>query len=230
LKPNPKITNFTEQDWYRRVEPFIEKDNGCWIWCRSARLKIAIGRQKQSIRALALWVFRKEYIETTTKVSCKNIKCCNPDHILNSEEERFWYYVVKAEGCWSWKGPTVRDGYGCFGSKTKQAHRYSYEIHKGPIPKNLLIRHSCHNPSCTNPEHLSTGTKKDNSRDMFEAQRENILKGVDNGQAKLTNEKVLEIRELGRTGNYTYQEIGDKFSVTKQTAMAICKYKTWKHL
>jgi len=68
--------------------------------------------------------------------------------------------------CWTWKG-NVSSGYASVrsGRKSKMGHRISYEFHKGPIPKGLVVRHRCDNKICTNPEHLELGTHRQNAED-----------------------------------------------------------------
>jgi hypothetical protein len=41
----------------------------------------------------------------------------------------------------------------------------AFEALIGPIPDGLLVRHDCDNPLCVNPEHLRTGTDRDNAQD-----------------------------------------------------------------
>lgn len=66
--------------------------------------------------------------------------------------------------CWFWKGGLDTNGYGCFKIPSKQviAHRFSYELFKGRIPKGLVIDHICRNKSCVNPDHLDAVTQKEN--------------------------------------------------------------------
>lgn len=46
-----------------------------------------------------------------------------------------------------------------------RAHRVSWQIHFGPIPKGKLVLHKCDNKRCVNPNHLYLGTQGDNNYD-----------------------------------------------------------------
>lgn len=77
--------------------------------------------------------------------------------------------VRRAEhtSCWEWLGAKDKDGYGkvwLLGSN-KRSHRAAYEIMCGPIPAGAVVRHTCDNPSCCNPDHLVTGSHADNVAD-----------------------------------------------------------------
>lgn len=83
-----------------------------------------------------------------------------------SDETRFWSKVDASGDCWLWTGGKVRDGYGKFGHKgrTVQAHRFAYELVRGPIPDGLTIDHLCARPLCVNPNHLEPVTLAENVR------------------------------------------------------------------
>lgn len=73
-------------------------------------------------------------------------------------------YVTQREGCWGWRHLLHRSGYGLLShsSKNHYAHRISYEMHVGPIPDGMDVMHLCHTPACSNPEHLTVGSRRDN--------------------------------------------------------------------
>lgn len=88
---------------------------------------------------------------------------CKGRFIATPASERFWEFVDKEtnNGCWLWIGNTVgRRGdrhYGQFSLKPGRpiyAHRFSYELTKGTIPKGFHIHHICKNRICVNPDHL----------------------------------------------------------------------------
>jgi hypothetical protein len=93
-------------------------------------------------------------------------------------EERFWKKVNKTEDCWLWLGHLQRYGrfkpQGIRNSPQVLAHRYSYELHFGPIPIGMNVLHKCDNPACVNPDHLFLGTQKDNVIDMMNKGRGSI--------------------------------------------------------
>ena len=83
--------------------------------------------------------------------------------------QRFWSKVDKRGACWNWTASRMVSGYGVlkFRGRTCGAHRVAYELTHGPIPDGMVVMHSCDNPSCVNPAHLSLGTICDNMRDMY---------------------------------------------------------------
>lgn len=69
-------------------------------------------------------------------------------------------------GCWLWDGYITPKGYGTvrFNGKNVRAHRLSYELHIGAIPKGLQLDHLCRVRHCINPAHLEPVTLQENLR------------------------------------------------------------------
>jgi len=80
-------------------------------------------------------------------------------------EERFWAKVHRQpEGCWRWTG-AKNQGYGAFHAtpnRTIPAHRYAYELLRGPIPPGLTIDHLCRVRDCVNPDHMEPVSRGEN--------------------------------------------------------------------
>ncbi len=154
-------------------------------------------------------------------------------------EERFWRQVNKNSnnGCWEWMGALRTTGYGQLsvgGRKGKQvsAHRYSWELHNGPIPKydsyhGMIVMHTCDNRKCVNPKHLRLGTQKDNVDDMDVKQRRINAQpaGQKHGNAKFTDDQVREIR----VSPLNNAELGRIYGVPRQTIRYLRK-GGWKHI
>jgi hypothetical protein len=88
----------------------------------------------------------------------------------------------------------------------------------GEIPKGLLVRHKCDNPSCINPLHLEIGTSEDNSRDMVKRGRA--------GHSKLTEQMVKDIFY----SKGTVRAIATLFSINNSVVCLIKNRKIWKHI
>lgn len=67
-------------------------------------------------------------------------------------------------GCRVWDGALAK-GYGkiLLHGRFLGTHRVAYELHRGPIPKGMVIDHLCRNPRCINPDHMEVVTHKENT-------------------------------------------------------------------
>jgi hypothetical protein len=148
-------------------------------------------------------------------------------------EERFWAKVNKAEGCWLWTASKRPNGYGKFekgrrGEGTVSAHRFSYELHKGPIPNGLLVMHICDTPACVNPDHLRLGTPAENMNDMHSKGRAKPGRplGNSNFNAVLTPDLVRYIRASAKNNKELAAELG----VGINTVRGVRIGRTWTHI
>jgi hypothetical protein len=83
--------------------------------------------------------------------------------------EDFWSNVaVTADPnrCWFFLRRIGKNGYGGlrYRGQLVEAHRYSFFLTHGRWPEPMCL-HSCDNPKCVNPNHLSEGTQEQNMRE-----------------------------------------------------------------
>lgn len=152
--------------------------------------------------------------------------------IKQKDIERFWSKVKKTKNCWNFFGAFTRDGYGQLGidGQMRRAHRVSWIIHKGIIPKSTYVLHKCDKRNCVNIKHLYLGTQLDNMRDMVERKRNSDNNGEKNPRAILKNSDVLRIRKIYSRGKTKQKELAKKFNVDQVTISHILRKYTWKNL
>lgn len=70
--------------------------------------------------------------------------------------------------CLEWTRCYNTDGYpraGWKGHSNGKVHRIVWELHNEAEAAGKVIRHTCDNPKCINPEHLELGTNYENIQD-----------------------------------------------------------------
>lgn len=130
--------------------------------------------------------------------------------------------------CILWaKGKNDERGYGrlSINGKMQYAHRVAYCEHNGVSLadiKGKMVRHTCDNPPCVNPEHLIIGTALQNVHDMVERKR--------NVRWKLTDEQVASIRSeyVKNSRDYGMPALGRKYGVSTQMICYIVNGLWWK--
>jgi HNH endonuclease len=155
---------------------------------------------------------------------------------------RFWAKVCLGNDdvCWEWTGAISSHKHDQYGKvklpsskEVLRSHQVAYYLQTGVDPRPGLVMHSCDNPKCCNPHHLSVGTHVENMQDMATKHRATnggvATVGQENGNAVLTDTDVLNIRKLIGAG-LTNVSIGKQFGVTHATISCIRRKVTWKHL
>ncbi len=162
-----------------------------------------------------------------------------------STEDRFWSKVRKTDdGCWFWLGGKIK-GYGRFAIDRRRyvrAHRYSFELTRGPVPDGLGVLHECDNPGCVRPDHLFVGTDADNVADRDAKGRtargdrsgartvpSARPRGDAHAMSKLTGPSVALLKQRLRDGA-TQREVADEFGVASPTISHIVAGRTWRHV
>jgi len=137
--------------------------------------------------------------------------------------------IGNKDECWEWTAGKSASGYGVFwmGGRNNRAHRVSWVLEFGKIPKGLLVCHHCDNPLCVNPNHLFLGTAQENSLDAMEKGR--FATGELNGRSKLRDDDVLLIRKRLESGE-RLKPIAEDYNVEISTIHKIKKGRSWSHV
>ena len=145
--------------------------------------------------------------------------------------ERFWSKVDVGgpDECWEWQAYRLPAGYGQFklDGKLHRSNRLVIGLRTGDEGHAL---HSCDNPPCVNPAHLSIGTNAENIAQRDARGRQVTPPGEDNGSAKLTGPEVLEIRARYATGQITQRALAEEYGVHFSLISLIVRRKSWKHI
>ena len=150
--------------------------------------------------------------------------------------ERFWSKIEKTPTCWLWTGSTNSNGYGSmlFYGHTCGAHRLmlvwmgqlKHPIHNGDRANNMVL-HSCDNPRCVNPEHLTVGTNTQNQREAYARKRRYAYKGSTHANSKLTDDQVRDIRRLYDSGQMLQIPLAKMYGVSQRAISLITRRETY---
>lgn len=157
--------------------------------------------------------------------------------------DRFWARVDKNGPvhpvygvCWLWIGPPNTRGYGQFmvAGKTLRAHRYSYELNCGEVPKGAGVLHKCDVRLCVNPSHLFVGDNAVNQADKVAKGRQ--ARGEGNAAAELSDDQIREIRRRYRLKRNYHDPVNGQnalareFRTSQANISLIVRGEAWKHV
>lgn len=91
--------------------------------------------------------------------------------------------------------------------------------------------HSCDNPPCVNPAHLSAGTRDDNMQDCVAKGRHvsRPPRGEAHRDHVLTASDVREIR-VARAAGVAVRELVQRYGVSDTRIRKIAARKAWRHV
>lgn len=131
-------------------------------------------------------------------------------------QSRLEKYTRKDDsGCWIWTSSLSSKGYGKFqiANTHWRAHRAAYHVYVAEITDpTMLVLHSCDNPSCVNPAHLSLGSNQDNMTEKKDRGR--AASGERHGMAKLTDAQAEEILKEALQGDKSMRRIASDHGVS----------------
>lgn len=223
----------------------VEKINDHWIWRGGTdsfgQPSTYEDNRRLSAKRVSWKLFRgpikKSKIRKLVARTCDHSKCVNPSHLeitsnsrldrYDSIQDRFWKRVKRGPMCWEWTGHCGQYGYGrlSVNGEVIPAHRYSWEIHNGNIPKDrdgktLFVCHRCDNRKCVRPDHLFIGTSLDNTKDRD-------AKGRTRRKFSETDRsKIMKYASLG----LSFKEISKLMEAHETSISRFLKGKTWRHV
>jgi len=171
-----------------------------------------------------------------TNISSGAKYCSHDCYYKHSSDElkrllpsRFWSKVKKTDTCWLWTSNKTIFGYGQFShnGQPRAAHRVSWELTNGAIPKSLFVLHKCDNPPCVRPDHLFLGTHKDNMIDRNKKGR--VSHGEKHYATKLKSKDIIDIRKRNKAKESLLM-LAKEYGISIQSACDITHYRTWKHI
>jgi|SaaInlStandDraft_3_1057020.scaffolds.fasta_scaffold20112_2 hypothetical protein len=143
--------------------------------------------------------------------------------------------LKERDGCQVYTGHTnKRNGYGAFSlwvrgadrSQVFLAHRVAAAHALGlAAPSDGIVMHSCDNPACCNPAHLSLGTQAENLADMRTKKRH---AHGETSYAKLTAAQVREILSVGKS--VPARVLAARFGVKPRQIHRILRGERWRHI
>jgi hypothetical protein len=162
-------------------------------------------------------------------------QCGNPNKLgVLGKKPKPIAWKVNKKGCWEVTSHAP-DSYGypriTRNRRTIKIAVWIWENEYGrKFPKGMYCCHHCDNPLCVRwgDNHCYVGTPKENNHEMTAHGRDRYIKGEDHYKARLTWQKIREIRELFNLG-FTNNKIAEIFNVGRGTIWAVRKEITWQN-
>ena len=134
-------------------------------------------------------------------------------------------YSVTENGCFEHNYIVSSYKQVIFNKKLVYLHRLVFIMEKNKgvdIQSNIVIRHTCDNPKCINPEHLISGTQDDNIQDAVKKGR--MRRG------NLTDNDIKIIRLSFELGIKKQAELAEEYRLTRAYVNRIINFKLYKNV
>ena len=163
---------------------------------------------------------------------------------------RFWDKILvnnpnDPNECWDWLAKKDKNGCGIFSMRVEKreddlghfwrsfrAPRLMWILeNEQPIPKGMLVIHSCDLETCCNPKHIRLGTYKDNSNDRkLRGRFDTNAKGESHPNSKLTEKLARKICQLYFHMGLKPVEVIERMKLPRSIVYGVMSGKTWKHI
>lgn len=148
--------------------------------------------------------------------------------LTEAEQARFWNTVTKSSGCWICSAmPSGVYARIHFHGRLWLCHVVSYIMANGGLEDGKKVCHSCDTPRCVRPEHLNAKTHSENMAEMVARKRNKPLIGTLNPLAKLTEQKVLDIRTRLFHKTATIEQLAIEYGLTFQGVYHVARGQVW---
>jgi hypothetical protein len=219
----------------------VKKTDTCWLWTGTKR-------QKENSRAYGVFYhtigFKKTVRLPAHRVSyelhygidpekklvchkCDNPPCVNPDHLfLGDTSDNAIDMVLKGRGA-DTKGELNPQSKLTADIVLKIVEDVSSGLSQIQAAKKYGIS-QCHISDIlcgTRWTHITNLPKK-----ISPGNENGHAFGEGHGNAVLTDEKVLKMRDMYKTGNFSHAILADIFNVSLATVWNILNYKNWRHV
>ena len=110
----------------------------------------------------------------------------------------------------------------------RSVHCLVLETYRGPRPAGTMARHLDGDNTNCHLSNLKWGTIEDKGWDSIRLNT--IPRGIDSGQARLTETDVREIRERYQHGGISYRQLGTVYDVHFAHIGKIVRREVWSHI
>lgn len=149
------------------------------------------------------------------------------------QEARFWAKVDKgaAGGCWLWTGAADTRGHGRIwvNGRMRPAHRVSWRLRRGELPEGWMLRRTCGNGLCVNPDHLVLAHQATAQRERPGTRRPQQA-GTASGHAKLTEEQVAAVRRRYAAGGVRQTALAREMGISHAAIAHVLSRRNWGHV
>ncbi len=206
--------------------------SGIYIICNNVNQKVYVGssqniktRISKHFNELRKNIHKNRHLQGAwNKYGKENFELKIIENIQEKDKliEREQFYINKYNAFNENFGYNIcPNAYNSIGFKHTEESKQKMSIEK---------RNNPHKYARYGENHWRWGIKLSKNAKCFYRDNHPDYNGENSPRAKLTSKIVLEIRELYKTGKYTYSILGNKYNINKRTIGKIVNRERWKNI